>query len=264
MNQISNLAFVHPEAKIGDNVMIDPFVYIDRDVVVGNDCHIYPHVSIRNGARIGNGNKIHEGAIISASPQDFRWDGKDTLCIIGDNNTIREQVIINRSITKEGATRIGDNNYILAQSHVGHDSEISDKCVIGNGVKIAGSCHIGHCTVLSSGVIVHEKCDIGQWCMIKGGTRVNNNVPPYIIMAHNPISYFGVNSFIMGKNGFSEDDIDDVAKCYRHLYQANTSVFNALKRMQLDVQKSHVRDEIIKFIENHNLKLAAVKREFME
>lgn len=258
MNKISNLAYVHPEAKLGENITIKAFAYIEKDVVIGDNCIINAHVVIKNGARIGRNNEIFEGAIIAASPQDFRWHGEDSLVIIGDNNKIREQVIINRSIHEGGATKIGDNSFIMAQSHIGHDSSIGDYCVLGNGVKIAGDVHVGNYTILSSGVIVHEKCDLGNWVLVKGGCRVNNNVPPFTIMAHNPIQYAGVNAFILKRGGKSDEMIDEIAKAYRHLYLSNTSTYNALKRILADVEECAEREEILDFIHDHRMQLAAV------
>lgn len=258
MSNISPLAYVHPEAKIGNNVTIDAFAYIDRNVEIGDGCNIGPHVSVMAGARIGKNNRLYDGCIISATPQDFRWKGEDSFTIIGNNNTIREHVIINRSIYRNGKTEIGNDSFIMAQTHIGHDSQIGDWVVIGNSVKIAGSCKIGNFSILSSCSLVHEKIDIGEWVLIKGGCRVNNNVPPFVIMAHNPISYYGVNAYIMRKGKFPEEHIDDIAKCYRHLYQSNTSAFNAMVRVKADVQKSAERDSIIEFVEGHNFRIAAL------
>lgn len=258
MSIISNLAYVHPEAKIGENVTIEAFAYIDKDTVIGDGCVIRPHVSILPGSRIGKNNHFYEGCIIAAKPQDFRWKGDDSHVVIGDNNVIREHVIINRSIHKDGETKIGNDSFIMAQSHISHDSEIGNHVVVGNSVKIAGSCKIGDYTILSSAVLVHEKCEVGDWVLIKGGCRVTSNVPPYVIMAHNPISYFGVNAFILRKGKFPEEIIDDIAKCYRHIYQSNTSAYNALVRIRADVNQGHERDAIINFIEGHNLKIAAL------
>lgn len=258
MSNISPLAYVHPEAKIGKDVTIKAFAYIDKNVEIGDGCIISPHVSILSGARIGKNNKFYDGCIISAAPQDFRWDGKDSNVVIGDNNTIREYVIINRSIHKDKATIIGHDSFIMAQSHIAHDSEIGNYVVIGNSVKIAGYCKIGDYTILSSSAMVHERCEIGQWVLIKGGCRVNNHVPPYVIMAHNPISYFGVNAFIMRKGKFSEKTIDDIAKCYRHIYQSNTSPFNAMVRVKQDVEESSEKESIINFVDSHEYKLAAI------
>lgn len=261
MNKISKFAYVDPDAKIGDNVVIEPFVYIDRNVEIGDNCHIMPNAVIHAGARIGKNNRIFEGAIIAATPQDFRWKGDDSLVTIGDNNTIREHVIINRSIHSGKATSIGHNSFVMAQTHIGHDSSIGDYCVLGNNVKIAGDVMIGNFTILSSSALVHEGCDVGSYCLIKGGCRVNNHVPPYTIMAHNPIEYMGVNSFVLRKCNVTETTIDEIASAYRHVYNSNTSVFNALRRIKVDIDDIPEKHNIISFIENHNLRLAAVPKD---
>lgn len=259
MSKISPLAFVHPEAKIGKDVTISAFAYIDKDVVIGDGCEIRPHVSILQGARIGSNNRFYEGCIIAATPQDFRWQGEESYVEIGDDNIIREHVIINRSIYERQSTRIGSHSFIMAQTHIGHDASIGNHVVLGNSVKIAGSVTIGDYSILSSSALVHERCEIGQWALIKGGCRVNSNVPPYVVMAHNPIEYYGVNAFILRKGKFSEDTIDNIAKCFRHLYQSNTSTFNAVRRIEADVDPGVERDAIVDFIRNHKYKLAAIR-----
>lgn len=264
MSNISPLAYVSPEAKLGNNVTISAFAYIDRNVEIGDNCVISPHVSILSGARIGKNNRILDGSIISATPQDFRWKGEDSFVEIGENNTIREHVIINRSIHAGKATRIGSNSFIMAQTHVGHDSVIGSYVVLGNAVKIAGSCKIGDFCILSSNALVHENCEVGQWVLVKGGCRVNNNVPPFTVMAHNPIEYYGVNAYVLRKGKKSESVIDDIAKCYRHVYQTATSPFNALLRIESDVEKSDERDMIVDFIRNHDYKIAALPPEVIE
>lgn len=261
MNTISNLAFVHPEAKLGDNIVIDAFAFVDKGTEIGDGCHIHPQATIRAGARIGRNCKIFEGAVVSAKPQDFRWKGEIGFVEIGDDTVIREHVIINRSIHEGGATKIGNGCFIMAQCHIGHDSVIGDSCVLGNAVHIAGQCKVGNYTILSSNALMHEKTEVGEWALIKGGTRVTGNVPPYVIMAHNPISYYGINAFILRKGGLTEEQIDDIAKCYRHLYQCHTSVENALRRIKADVPESDSRQAILDFIIGHDQKIAGVNLE---
>ncbi|MDE5642001.1 MAG: acyl-ACP--UDP-N-acetylglucosamine O-acyltransferase [Muribaculaceae bacterium] len=253
---ISPLAYVDPSAKIADDVKIHPFAYIDADVEIGPGCEIMPNASIMRGTRMGANNKVYQGAVVGADPQDFRWKGQQTYCYIGDNNRIREQCIINRGIESEGGTRIGSGCFIMAESHIGHDSQIADNCVLGNGVKVAGNVRIGVCTILSSNVIINEGAALGECVLIKGGCRISNNVPPFTIMAHNPSRYYGVNSVIMQKCGYTEANIDDVAKAYRHIYQCNISVFNALGRIEADIDASKVRSKITDFIRQHNLRIA--------
>lgn len=259
---ISPLAHVDPSAKIGNNVTIHPFAYIDANVEIGDDCEIMPYASIMNGTRMGKHNKIYQGAIIGADPQDFRWKGEKTYCTIGDNNVIREHVIINRGIRSTGSTVIGDDCFIMADAHIGHDSLIKGRSVIGNGVTLAGDCKVGQCTILSSNAIMHERSEVGDWVLIKGGCRIVGNVPPYVIIAHNPAVYYGINAVIMRKHGFTDDQIDDVAKSYRHIYQSGTSVFNAVKRVEADVAPSDIRSNIIDFIRNHDLKIVAIPLDY--
>jgi UDP-N-acetylglucosamine acyltransferase len=252
---ISPLAHVDPNAQLGENVTVHPFAYIDKDVVIGDGCEVFPYASVLAGARIGKNSKIYHGAVISAEPQDFRWKGELTYCYIGDNTSIREHVIINRGVTAEKGTSIGSDCFVMAQSHVGHDSHIADKCIVGNGVKIAGDCDVDTCTILSSGVILHEGAQVGRCVLIKGGCRISSNVPPYIIMAHNPAVYYGVNAFVMRQCKLSEDEIDNVAKAYRHIYQCTSSVFNAIKRVEQDIEPTECRDEIIRFVKAHDYRL---------
>ena len=259
---ISDKAHIDPSAKIGDNVTIHPFAYIDKDVEIGDGCVIMPFASIIRGTRMGKNCKVYQGAIVGADPQDFRWKGGFTYCYIGDNVVIRENVIINRGIETEGGTRIGSGSSLMANSHVGHDSHIQDGVVIGNNVSIAGDVEIGRNTILSSSVVVHENSKVGEWVLIKGGCRITGNVPPFCIMAHNPTSYFGVNAYLLRKHGgLTEERVDDIAKCYRHLYQAGTSVFNALKRIEADVDESPERTKILEFIQDCNLKIVAVPKD---
>lgn len=258
---ISPLAHVDPSAKIGENVTIHPFAFIDANVEIGDGCEIMSYTSVIRGTRMGKNNKVYQGSIIGADPQDFRWKGEESFCFIGDNNVIREHVIINRGISSERGTRIGNDSFIMAETHIGHDTNIKGKCVIGNGVTIAGDAEVGECTILSSGVILHENSKVGSWVLIKGGCRISGNVPPYIIVAHNPVAYFGVNAVILRKHGFTEEQIDDVAKAYRHVYHTGTSVFNALKRIEADVEEGDVRANIVNFIRDCNLKLVAIPRD---
>ncbi|MDE6453067.1 MAG: acyl-ACP--UDP-N-acetylglucosamine O-acyltransferase [Muribaculaceae bacterium] len=253
---ISKLAHVDPSAKIADDVTIHAFAYIDKNVEIGPGCEIMPYASVIRGTRMGANNKVYQGAIVGADPQDFRWKGEETFCYIGNNNVIREQVIINRGIRSEGGTRIGDDSFIMAESHIGHDSHIKGHCVLGNGVTVAGDAEIDECVILSSNVIVHERSRIGRYALVKGGTRIGSNVPPYVIIAHNPATYYGVNAYIMRQdNRFSEAQVDDAAKAYRHIYQCGTSVYNALKRIEADIEPGEVRDDILRFVRANDMRI---------
>lgn len=254
---ISPLAHVDPAAKIGSDVKIHPFAFVDADTVIGDGCEILPYASVMHGTVLGKNVKVYQGTIVGADPQDFRWKGEKALCSVGDNTVIREHVIINRGFMTGEGTLIGADSFVFASSHIGHDTQIADRCVIGNSVTIAGDVRIDTGTILSSSVVLHEGCHVGKYALIKGGTRISSNVPPYSIMAHNPVTYYGVNSIVMRKHaGFTEADIDDVAKAYRHIYQCSTSLFNALKRIESDIEDTPVRRDILNFVRENDMKLA--------
>lgn len=261
---ISPLAYVDPNATLGENVTIHPFAYIDRDVVIGDGSEIMPYASIIRGTKLGKNNRVFQNSVIGADPQDFRWKGQTATCNIGDNVVIRENCIINRGFTTDHGTVVGNDSFIMAETHIGHDTVITGKCVLGNGVTIAGETRVGECVILSSGVILHERSNIGNWVLVKGGCRINGNVPPFVIMAHNPASYFGVNAVVLKKHGYTEAQVDDIAKAYRHIYQSNTSVFNAIKRIESDIEPSAEREMILEFVDKCNNKLVAIPRDLDE
>ena len=255
---ISSLAYVDPSAKLGNNVTVHPFAYIDRDVEIGDDCEIFPYASVMRGTAMGKKCRVFQGAIIGAEPQDFRWKGEDTRCVIGDSVTIREHVIINRGIHPDGGTSIGSETFIMADAHVGHDTKVMGRCVIGNGATVAGDCEIDECSILSSNCVLHEGSKVGKWVLVKGGCRIAGNVPPYVIIAHNPAAYFGINAYIMRKKEFSDQQIDDIAKAYRNILQSGISLYTAMRRIEADIEPSQVRSEILNFIRSNNSHIVAI------
>ena len=178
---ISPKADVSPKAKIGDNCKIYPFVYIEDDVVIGDNCIIYPFVSILNGTRMGNANKVFQGAVIAALPQDFNFTGEDSEVVIGDHNTIRENVVVNRGTHAGGKTVLGNKNFLMEGAHISHDTVVGDGCVFGYGTKIAGDCVIGNGAIFSTSVVENAKTRVGDLAMIQAGTTFSKDVPPYII-----------------------------------------------------------------------------------
>ena len=249
-SMISPLAYVNPNAKIGENVTIHPFAYIDENVEIGDNCTIMPYASILSGTRMGTGNTVYQAAIIGATPQDFKFKGDNTFVIIGDNNTIREKVIINRATFEGDATVVGNGNYILEGAHIAHDTRVGNGCVLGNGTKTAGNCTLDDSAILGSGVILKHGCHIGGWTLVRDGSRVNKDVPPYIIAAHNPIGYSGINAVLLSKQGHLSDEIlDNIAKAYRQIYQCGTSLNNALRNIRQMVTLSPEIEYILRFIE---------------
>ena len=218
MNQISPLAFVHPEAKLGDNNIIGPFCYIDRNTVIGNNNVLQNSVTIHVGARIGDGNEIFPGASISTKPQDLKFRGEETTCQVGNNNSIRENVTISRGTASKGKTVVGSNNLLMECVHVAHDCELGSGLIIGNSTKFAGEVVVDDNAIVSANVLVHQFCHIGGYVMIQGGCRFSQDIPPYVIAGKEPTKYCGLNLVGLRRRGFSNELITKLHDAYRLLY----------------------------------------------
>ncbi len=250
---ISPLAYVDPSAKLGKNVTVHPFAYIDKNVEIGDDNEIMPYASLMSGTRMGNGNKVYQGAVIAAVPQDFAYKGDDTLAIIGDNNVIRENAVIIRGTFPGHATKIGSGNFIMTGARLSHDVEVGDKCIIGNGSQVSGNCVIEDCAILTSNVLMQGNTRLGSYAAVQGGCRFIKDVPPYIVAAHEPISFYSINTMVLEHCGFSSTVIKHIAQAYRILYKANTSQRDAVQRIREQIPSSPEIEHIIEFVESSKL-----------
>ena len=250
MNQISPLAFVHPEAKLGDNNIIGPFCYIDKDTVLGDNNVMQNSVTIHVGARIGNNNEFFPGASISTKPQDLKFRGEQTTCEVGDNNSIRENVTISRGTASKGKTVVGSNNLLMECVHVAHDCELGSGLIIGNSTKFAGEVVVDDNAIVSANVLVHQFCRIGGYTMGQGGSRTSKDIPPFVIGGKEPIAYEGLNIIGLRRRGFSPELIDNIHNAYRLVYQSSLTVNEAMERIKNDVPMSKEIQYIIDFVSN--------------
>ena len=249
MNQISPLAFVHPEAKLGDNNVIGPFCYIDRNTVLGDNNTLLNSVTIHYGARIGNGNEFFPGASISTKPQDLKFHGEDTTCQVGDNNSIRENVTISRGTASKGLTIVGSNNLLMENMHIAHDCVIGSHCIIGNSTKFGGEVVVDDNAIISATVLTHQFCHIGGYVMIQGGCRFSQDIPPYIIAGKEPTRYAGVNLVGLRRHGFSNDLIELIHNAYRLLYSKGV-LKEGIQEIKNNLQLTPEIEYIINFVEN--------------
>ena len=248
MNQ--PLAYIHPEAKIGENVVIGPFTTIDRNVEIGEGTRIGSNVTILYGARIGRNCTIFPGAVVGAIPQDLKFHGEDTLAIIGDNTTLRECVTVNRGTDAKGKTVVGNNCLIMAYSHVAHDCVIGNNVIISNASQLAGEVAVDDFAVIGGGSLVHQFCHIGQHIMLQGGALVNKDIPPFVKAAREPISYTGVNTIGLRRRGFSSEKVAEIEEIYRLLYNNGMNVSDAVKYIEENMPQTPERDIILNFVRN--------------
>ncbi|MBQ0068392.1 MAG: acyl-ACP--UDP-N-acetylglucosamine O-acyltransferase [Bacteroidales bacterium] len=246
--ELQPLASISPEAKIGKDVKIGPFVTIDANVEIGDGTIIDSNVTIHSGARIGKNCHIHSGAVVSDIPQDLKFKGEDTVAIIGDNTSIREFVTIHRGTASKGKTVIGNNCLIMAYCHVAHDCVLGDNVIMSNTVQLAGEVVVGNWAVIGGGALVHQFTRIGSHVMIQGGSLVNKDIPPYVMAGRYPLSYEGVNSVGLNRRGFTREQIYIIQDVYRALYLSGLNITDALAKIEAELPESAERDEIVNFV----------------
>lgn len=245
---ISPLAYIHPEAVIGEGCEIGPFCYIDKNVVIGNNNHLMNSVTVLSGARIGNDNRIFPGAVIGAIPQDLKFKGEETTAEVGDNNTIRENVTINRGTAAKGKTVVGSNNLLMEGMHVAHDVVVGNGCIIGNTTKLAGEVVVDDFAIISACVLVHQFCHIGSYVMVGGGTRTGQDIPPFTMAAREPVAYCGLNLVGLRRRGFSKEMIENIHNAYRLLYQRGKLREECLQEIRETVPMSPEIEYILDFV----------------
>ena len=247
---ISPLADINSNAKIGKNVTIDPFTMIHADVEIGENTWVGSNVTIYDGARIGKNCKIFPGAVISAVPQDLKYEGEKTFTFIGDNTIIREYVTVNKGTKALGKTQVGESCLLMAYVHIAHDCVIGDNCILANGVTLAGHITIDDFAIIGGLSAVHQFVHIGRHVMISGGSLVRKDVPPYTKSAHEPLAYVGINSVGLRRRSFTPGDISLIQDIYRILFQKGYTLNKAVAAIENEVPEHQVRQEILQFIKS--------------
>ncbi|MBT4918550.1 MAG: acyl-ACP--UDP-N-acetylglucosamine O-acyltransferase [Flavobacteriaceae bacterium] len=248
MNQ--PLAYVHPGAKIAKNVVIEPFTTIHNNVKIGEGTWIGSNVTIMEGARIGKNCNIFPGSVISAIPQDLKFQDEETTVEIGDGTTLREYVTINRGTVDRGKTVVGKNCLIMAYCHIAHDCIVGDNCIFSNNSTLAGHVTVGNHVILAGMTAVHQFCTIGQHAFITGGSLVRKDVPPFVKGAREPMSYVGINSIGLRRRGFKSEKIKEIQNIFRILYQKSFNNTQAVRLIEAEMEATNERDEILQFIKN--------------
>ncbi|MDQ2721095.1 MAG: acyl-ACP--UDP-N-acetylglucosamine O-acyltransferase [Bacteroidota bacterium] len=245
---ISLLAHIHPEAKLGNDVKIDPFAVIDEGVIIGDGTHVMSHAVIMKNTVIGKSCNIFPGAVIGAIPQDLKFDGENTSVQIGDNTTIRECVTVNRGTKDKWKTVVGSNCLLMAYCHIAHDCILGNHVIIANSVQVAGHVEIGDYAIIGGMAAAIQFSKIGAHTYIAGGTEVIKDVPPYIKAGRSPLSYVGVNSVGLQRRGFSAEKINAILEIYRNIFMRGLNITQATLLIEKDLPDSEEKNEILKFI----------------
>ncbi len=246
---ISPLAFVHEKAKIGANVTIGPWSYIDADVEIGDDTEIMSHVVIKGHTKIGKANRIFQFASVGEENQDKKYAGEPTLTVIGDNNVIRECVTIHRGTTQDqGITKIGNNNLLMAYVHVAHDCVLGDNIIMANSVGIAGHVKVDDWAIIGGQSGFHQFCHIGAHSFTAGGSIVVKDIPPYVMVRSN--EPFGMNIEGLKRRGFDKETIKALRQAYKTLYRENLTTQEAVEKLKEQAKDCSAVGDFVSFIEN--------------
>ena len=260
MSEIHSTAIVSDKASIGSNVKIGPFVIIEDDVVVGDNCEIMSHASLQNGSRLGNDIKIHQSSVIAGIPQDLKFSGENTTVEIGDRSVVREFCTINRGTEYHHKTAIGKDCFIMAYVHLAHDVLVSDKVILANGVQVAGHCEIGYQASVGGLTPIHQFVKIGDHSFIGGGLRVPKDVPPFVLAMGDPLVFGGLNRVGLQRRGFDNETISHIKKAYDIIYFKNNLRKEAIRILENEFEKIEEIKQIIQFIENADRGIISVRK----
>lgn len=244
MNSIS------PKAKIGKNLVSEPFCVIDDDVEIGDNVFIGQGARVANGSRISNNVKILQGAVIASHPHSIGFKDEYSTVEIGEGTWIKEYSTISRATNYSNRTIIGKNCYIMNYVHVAHDNIIGDNVVLTNCVGLGGHVQIGSHTNIGGVVGVHQFCKIGDYVMVESSTKVTKDIPPYSLVGRSPQRFIGLNFKGLIRKGFSSETIRSIKEAYIIIYDSGYNFSDSLKKLKEDMEPTPEIRNIINFIEN--------------
>jgi UDP-N-acetylglucosamine acyltransferase len=247
--QIHPTAIVDPQAEIGPGTIIGPYCIVGAAVVLGADCWLQHHVTLAGPMTAGARNKFFAYCSIGQQTQDLKYEGEPTYLQIGDENTFREFVTVNRSTTAEGKTRIGNRGNYLAYSHIGHDCVVGDAVVFSNNGTLAGHVWVGDHAVMGGLTAVHQFCRLGRFAITGGCSKIVQDVPPFMIADGNPAKVRGINIIGLERNGFTAESIRTIKEAFRLIYRSKFNTRQAVEAIQQELAASDEITQIVEFIQ---------------
>ena len=244
---IAPTARIDPRASIGPGVSIGEYCVIEPDVAIGAGCRIEPYVYVKRWTTLGEANEISAGTVLGTDPLDKNFTGERSYLRIGARNSIREHYTISRGTQPESATEIGDDNYIMTSGHIAHNCKIGNKTVICSCALVAGYVEVEDGAFISGGVVIHQFSKIGMLAMIGGNTRVNSDVPPFMLCSDFNAAVKGLNIIGLKRAGFGQSDIAELKKAYRILFRSGLKLEDALRRIEAECPTEHTR-RLVEFI----------------
>jgi UDP-N-acetylglucosamine acyltransferase len=251
-------ALVSPEAELGDNVEVGPYVVIEGRVRVGSGCILRPHVHLCGPLTLGAGNLVFSGTVLGERPQHLKYNDEPTGLEVGDDNIFREYCTIHRGTTQSWKTVIGDRNFFMATAHVAHDCRIGNGCILANSALLAGHCVVGDGAYLSGNCVVHQFVRVGRLALLSGVSGTSKDIPPFIIQ-QDINSVMGVNVIGMRRAGMSHAEINAVRQAYQIIFREGQTLPNALARLEAELGTVGAVAELIEFIRSSSRGINTVR-----
>src|SRR3712207_5277973 len=247
--QIHPTAIVDPRAELGAGTVVGPYCIVEADVVLGPGCWLQHHVTLCGPMRAGARNKFYAYCSIGQQTQDLKYVGEPTYLEIGDENSFREFVTVNRSTTADGKTRVGNCGNFLAYSHIGHDCQVGNGVIFSNNGTLAGHVHIGDHAIMGGLTAVHQFCRIGAFAITGGCSKIVQDVPPFMIADGNPAEIRGINLVGLERNGFAPESVKWIKEAFRLLYRSKLNTRQGLDAVRKDLPATPEINQILEFIE---------------
>ena len=247
--QIHPTAIVDAGAEIGEGCVIGPYCVVHADVVLGEGCWLQNHVTLVGPTKIGERNKFYAYCSIGQQTQDLKYEGEPTYLEIGNENSFREFVTVNRSTTGTGKTRIGNCGSFLAYSHIGHDCTVGDSVVFSNNGTLAGHVQIGDHAIMGGLTAVHQFCRVGRYAITGGCSKIVQDVPPFMIADGNPAKVRGINLVGLERSGFPPEKVKEIKEAFRLIYRSKLNTRQAIEAIRQELPASDEINQILEFIE---------------
>ncbi|MCA9782073.1 MAG: acyl-ACP--UDP-N-acetylglucosamine O-acyltransferase [Calditrichaeota bacterium] len=234
-------AVIHPEARLGEGVVVEAYAIIEEDTVLGDGCWIGPRAQISAGARLGREVKVFHCASVSCVPQDLKFGGERTTLEVGDRTVIREFVTLSRGTEEAGVTRVGADCLLMAYVHVAHDCQIGDRVILANMVQVAGHVKLGYHVSVGGMVPIHQFVRVGDHAFIAGNVSVTKDVPPFVLANDTPLRFCGLNSVGLRRRGYDGDRLLAIKRHYRLIYgKGSTTPSQALSELE---ERAHTDED---------------------
>jgi UDP-N-acetylglucosamine acyltransferase len=243
-------ALIDPSAELGAGVAIGPYAIVGPQVSIGDRCRVGPRVTLQRNVRLAEDISIGDGSVLGGDPQDLKYGGEETWVEIGPQTIIREYSTINRGTSATCKTTVGARCFIMTYVHLAHDCHVGDDVVIANATQCAGHVTIHDRAILSGLNAVHQFVTIGTYAFVGGGSRVNQDIPPYVKAVGNPMELYGLNSIGLQRAGFSSETIAALKRAYRLFFNSDLNLSQALERARSDLPPFPEVERFLAFVES--------------